>query len=193
MLKSSITNLVHVRLKVINVSGKHECEGVAWLWTTLTTLVGFIRQSARELGHGQGRVRVDDHEGREHPRHSRAHQHHPRRAGTPGVPADRQNRYRAGIQSVVILCGHVCARGVCVCVCPSTCVSMCVYRYVCVSTYVQNVCIHICAWACALTYVHRACVSTCAHTVCVYMYARDVCVHVCSGAHMLVCVCVAGY
>ena len=50
-------------------------------------------QLAGQPGHGQDGVRLDDHEGREHPGHRGPDQHHPRGAGAAGLPAHRQDRY----------------------------------------------------------------------------------------------------
>ena len=85
------------KLQKMHVSVNEFLSKACWTWgvESLTTAVGFLWQFACEPGHGQGCLRVDDHERRAHSRHRGPDQHHPGGAGAPGVPADRQDRCRS--------------------------------------------------------------------------------------------------
>jgi hypothetical protein len=72
-----------------------------------------------------------------------------------------------------VVCVHVCACGVCVCVhvvCVHVCAcGMCVSGVcACVCMYVHVLCVYVCMW-CVCMYVHVVCVCVCV-CVCVGMY-----------------------
>ena len=87
-------SLFHLKLQRMPISVNKFSWKAWWTWgvESLTTAVGFLWQFACEPGHGQGCLRVDDHERWEHSRHRGPDQHHPGGTGAPGVPADRQDR-----------------------------------------------------------------------------------------------------